>query len=291
MTFHARLFIQGVGSYVPHEDDDKLLVLFPNNDHTDVQQLPRPRDQEICDHYAAAQMEARSLVPDGPDVWLSLDVEEHWIGFEAGGNPKPMSDVRGRLEPFLPQMGEVLGRAGHPQFAALRHDVLPAAGAVAKRLKGGLFLDTGEVKSFEPYQSNVEFVWSDGTHLPQPYRLTATNVVEVDLGEVSDLRLKLRRSSHTPTTLTQLHPVDGELRVWIRHFCDPARPVDRPGKGSAGEMDADFALSYALRHSLQGLLQATGNMVPIPRTYGVPAGKPRQCMGELEAATTFSSPF
>lgn len=136
MTFEAKLFIQGVGCYVAHEHD-KLLVLFPDQEQADVGGLPKPGGQELCDHYTVVQMNARSLDPSHPELWLTLDVHKHWIGFQAAGNPTSMNGVESKLDQFLPGIKTILAQAEFPQFAALRSNVLPGAGFVARSTQKG----------------------------------------------------------------------------------------------------------------------------------------------------------
>jgi hypothetical protein len=116
---------------------------------------------------------------------------------------------------------------------------------VVERLKGGLFLDAGEVKPVGLYQQKIELIWSD-TRGPinPPYSLEgATSVVEVDLGEaVEALHLKLRAFTGEELDPIELHPIDGVIEVWIRHFCDLSPPSSPPDSGD-GDLDTDFVLN------------------------------------------------
>lgn len=301
MAFPAKLFIQGVGSYVPHEDDKHLLVLFPDQAHDDVGKLPRPPGQKICDHYAVVQMDAQHFGPADPGLWLSLDVAKYWIGIAAPGSDV-MNDVDRQLGTCLPPLKDVLAKVRLQAFAGLNPQVFPGAqDAELDRLKAGLFLDRGAVKPATYYKSNIEFAWSNGSDLGgNGYPMDdATSVVEVELGQVSELNLRLRPFGQSELSPIPLRPVDGKVEIWIRHFCDPTKPDPQTHDPRPGSLDADFALVYALREDVDGLVQGGKRRLPLPRVRrsasearrGPRGGKPRQCMGDLEVATAFPSPF
>lgn len=290
MTFEAKLFIQGVGCYVPHEDDKKMLVLFPDQEHADSGDLTE-LGHEICNHYAVVQLDSRSLGIGGPSLWVTMDVQKHWVGVEAVG-AGGMTNIVSQLSPHLPAMAGALGAAGHANHSPLRTDVLPGKGGVAKRLKGGLFLQQGIVGAANGYQSDLEFRWSDGADLDTDYKMQdASGALEVRFGSVTSFSLHLRPFGKQVNPPIPLQPVENKLEIWVRHFCD-LNPPEPPTVQLTPEPDADFMLTYALRPSVRALLNATGDKVPIPHVNALlTGGKPRQCMGVLETTSTFDNPF
>jgi hypothetical protein len=289
VTFEAKLFIQGVGCYVPHENDEEMLVLFPEQRHADVKKLEK-LGHTICKHYAVVQLESRSLGIPGPTRWTTLDVDKCWIGVDPGG-ASGMSGVNAELLRNLPAMVEALGAADHGKHSPFRADVLPGKGGVAKRLKGGLYLRQGDIKPVSGYQSALDFRWSDGSLLPGTYKPTASGVLEVDFGPVDSFALRLRPFGGAPSSIPLEPGENGWLEVWVRHFCDLDEPKP-PTRQATEAPDGDYLLTYALRKNLTALLSATQNKAPIPYSKSfLDGGKPRQCMGELEAPTDFNDPF
>jgi hypothetical protein len=294
-TFETRVFLHGVGSYVPHEDGNKLLVLFPDQDHAMERGIQAPEGGEICRHHMVVQMDARALDPSlPPNLWLTLDVAKHWIGFSSDSE-ELMNLEEGRID-GLADIETLLAGAGGGAPSGLDPRALPGAAFDSRLLAAGFYASQGAVGPSGEYQGPFQ-VGSAGQGWGEDR--TLSSVIRVELGEIHQFSLKLRPFSpaSAPVSAIPLHPVAGELEVWIRHFCDLEKPDPQLHEPDPGELDADFVLNYALLEDLESLLENGPDRLPVPRVSSswergvTSAGKPRQCMGYLDAARSFSDPM
>lgn len=294
LSFETRIFLHGVASYVPHEDLDKLLVLFPDQDHAVERGIRAPEGGEICRHYMVVQMDARALDPSlPPNLWLTLDVAKHWIGVSSD------SGVSMDLKQGIDGLADVhtLSGAGLGSSSSLDRRALPGSTFEPRLLAAGFFADTGAVSPSGQYQGPFQIGSVSGQGWGEDR--TLSSVIRVELDKVGRFALNLRPfGSHKgPVSTIELHPVDGKLDVWIRHFCDLEKPNPNRHEPEPEKLDADFVLNYALRADLERLLKRGADRLPVPRVSsnwrrgGHIAGKPRQCMGYLESATYFLNPM
>lgn len=292
MTFEATLYIQGVANFVPHENGDSLLVLFPEQERAIDRGIPRPGDEEICRHYAVVQIDSRCLVPEMPRLWLTLDLAGHWVGFESDSQVEMELDqnpIRG-----VASLEELLERVQLGGFTGIDPSALPGSGIDPDLLAAGLVLNGGRLRPDSDYEGEFTFqtLGKGGAGLTQDL----TSVVKAELGNVGHVTMKLRPLAGGETTRIPLRPVGDTLGIWIRHFCDLREPDPRRETPEAGQLDADFVLNYALREDLPGLLQSAP-LLPIPQVPaswvagGPIGGDPHQCMPSQEAARAFDDPF
>lgn len=294
MPFEARIFVHGVANFVPHTDGTKLLALFPDQEYAMERGIEAPQGGEICKHYMVVQMDARLLDPRlPPNLWLTLDVAKHWIGFESNSQQSMMLKD-GQID-GLTQIETLLGGAGTAS-SALDQKALPGPGFDPRLLSAGFFADKGAVGPSGEYQGPFELSSGAGNGWGEPRRLSS--VIRLELGEVGRFALKLLPFGAPPEKVSRivLHPLSDTLDVWVRHFCDLEKPDPDRNPPEPGDLDADFVLNYALRADLAGLLEAGKGRLRVPRVSsnwkrgGDVAGKPRQCMGALSSAMSFATP-
>lgn len=310
MSFEARLYIQGVGAYVPHEDGSKMLVLFPSQEQAHRRGLRDLHGNPICRHSAVVQFDARCLgnlaqfSPKLPEPWATLDVSGLWVGFQAKGKDIPSFRMAGNNGvpgvPYLPDIVENFKIAVDP---SLDPRAWPGSNSVAELLKAGLFIDAGILSSYAEYEGLFRFDgqarrdWIDDGKADRKY----SSVLKLELGQVDSFDLRFRAFDSDEVVNVSLTPPWSELEVWVRHFCDLSRPdLDRE-LPEAGEADIDFALNYALLEHLDTLLKGLERHeiteIPVPRVstsweHGGPIGlEPRKCNGASTQTKSFSSPF
>ena len=74
MAFKVVIFIEGVGTYVPHTDGKKLLVLFPEQGPDDAPKAFSPlTGKSIGQHHLGVQFHAQMLDRTYPDTLLTLN--------------------------------------------------------------------------------------------------------------------------------------------------------------------------------------------------------------------------
>lgn len=294
MPFTARILIQGAATYVPHENLDKLLVLFPDQEHAIARGVEEPGGTEMCRHLAVVQLDARALDPGLPEgLWLSLDVAKHWVGFESDSE-EAMNLEDGKIEGLAP-VETILEKVGLSAYAALDARALPGPKMDPDLLKAGVFLNAGKVGPLGAYQGTFNW-WStaEGTAAEE---IELSSVIRVELGDVSSLRLKLRPFGGDALKPIDLHSPGLELDVWVRHFCDLERPDPNKRIPTGGEPDPDFVLNYALRKDLEALLAAGKDRLPIPvipknwQEGSNIGGDPRQCTPSLNSEADFVQPL
>lgn len=295
MPFTARILIQGAATYVPHEDLDRLLVLFPDQEHAIARGVEEPGGTEMCRHFALVQMDARALDPALPEgLWLSLDVAKHWVGFQSDSQVE-MKLPDGKIDGLAP-VEEMLENLGLSEYAALDERALPGPGMDPDLLKAGVFLQAGQVGPLGAYEG-LFHLWSNAAGIQTEKEISLSSVIRVELGEVSALQLKLRPFGGDALPPIELLPPGIELDVWVRHFCDVDRPDPKKGVPSGSDLDPDFVLNYALRKDLEGLLAVAKDRLPVP---AVPenwepgtniGGDPRQCTPSQNTKVSYVDPI
>ena len=291
MTFEARIFIQGVANYVPSSDGRKLEVLFPDQEKAGLKDK-KVGDKKLCDHHAVVEMDARQLEKPSKRPWESIAIEGRHITVET--DSKISMRLRGDCVPGVPFLPKLLRAIGIEQPPGMpRPDQVDRA-----LLAGSVLLEHGEISPDSRFEG--EFVFPDRRNPSdkrtpwselEELRGTFSNVIKVELGEVSYLNLVLApRAGDNKTTRLEhrLRPIGDEVDVWIRHFCDVGREPRyeelRPSAERAD--DVDFLLNYAL---LEGLnLGDVEDRVPIPRIPeswsrgGTIGGNCVECMGSCK---------
>ncbi len=293
--------IQGAGNYVPHEDGNQLLVLFPRQDGELARRFRAPDASEICAHAAFLHLLASHLSPDLPSVWTTLDISGHWVTFDAEGpEVQPMALTPEALR-GIPSLEEILDDAGLGDFAALDATTLPMrTGTTTDRLKAGFYANQGVLGSATEWEAPVSYS-SDGWP-SMGEEAIVSNTHRLELGHPERLFLRLREFAGDWKSI-ELHPVAGQIDVWVRHFCD-MRPPAPPQKDTSstsrggGADDQDFPLNYILRRDAAGLAAAFQRQrPPVPHVLGswvsddiigIP-GRP-QCLPAREAPATFTAP-
>ena len=289
MNFDARIIIQGMGTYVPHVNSDQLLVLFPNQDFAESQNLRDFENSKICRHHAVIQFDARNLDPRLGRFWMSIDASGNWIG--ADSNSSQQLDLgKPRLD-GIPSIDEILRVAKMTDFSEFAREVLPAGADVQRRLRAGLYLDQGEVAPDARYNGPV--VWKlNGADLPvkRGSRISnVTNTVRVELGTVSRFNLRLK-SFAGEERLLPLYPLNGKLEVWVRHICEISKPQPDAVRESTEAADHDFALNYSLLSDLSGLIARYRQHLPYPMRAdswtgtGIPKGDPANRCGKSQSS-------
>jgi hypothetical protein len=320
MSFETRLYIQGVGIYVPHDQRNELLVLFPNQERAHERGLRDLQDQPICRHHAVVQFNSRYLEERSPSplaemrlskAWTTLDVSGMWVGFSAEPALAPRLAVDGRV-PGVPHLPELLHELepADPLDPSLAPQVWPGQVSEADFLKAGLFLHAGVLSPYMEYEGLFRFhrlneARDRRTRRGWKTRRTRNNrldrkyasVLKLELGQVERFALRFRLFGSGETFELPLHSPWDELEIWIRHFCDLAWPDPDRELPEAGDADVDFVLNYALLQNLDVLLQKWGNNLPVPTVSpswarGGPIGlEPRKCMGGGSGQYSFSRPL
>lgn len=299
MSFEARLYIQGVGVYVPNKEkpESKMLVLFPNQEKASERGIRDSKGNPVCRHHAVVQFDPRcfaSAALEGlPNAWTTIDLSGMWLRFTAEPPLAPRLTVDGRV-PGVPSMPEILrkqipgsGAQPSPLDLSLDPRTRPDSGSVAELLRAGLFLDAGVLSPYAEFEGLYRFLDSskkvspNGANghkrapgsRPTPDDHKLSSVLKLELGRVESFTLHFQpfgtQAKHSfdlplhPPSDSDGEPWD-ELEVWVRHFCDLDRP-DPDGKtAEPGEEDVDFALNYMLLERLSDVLKALGNVLPVP---------------------------
>lgn len=308
MSFEARLYIQGVGVYVPHDKRPEMLVLFPSQEEAHKRGLRDLHGNPICRHHAVVQFDARclgnlaELPPMYLEPWTTLDVSGHWLGFQAeraDGTAVPSFRMAGNNGvPGVPHLTDVVRNFKVPVNPALNPDAWPGKSPVAEILKAGLFIDAGILSSYAEYEGLFRFGGPTNRDEIDKDDRRYSSVLKLELGQVDSFKLRFRAFDSEDVKELVLTPPWNELEVWVRHFCDLSRPdLDRE-LPEAGESDIDFTLNYALLEDLGKLLDNLQySEIPVPRVstswvHGGPIGlEPRKCNGIGGDAKDFQSPF
>lgn len=291
MSFEARVFIQGTGQYVPHENNDQLIALFPNSDRAEAEGVLDIEGNPICRHHAVLQFSSKDLAPGMPDMWTTIDVEGHWIGVDSDSDIKM---ALGKGIPGIPAIDDLLNRDGLSQFIGLEVTSLPFGGGSAQRLRAGLYVDRGVISPHSPYMGKFDVFGGFGKQLVSE---EFSSVLKLELGEVNTFAFRLRRFGSKEVTSIALNPTGGHLDVWVRHFCDLRKPDPKRETPDPEAPDLDFALNYSLQKDLFGLIAERGNRLPVPKVWkswsagGPIGGDPRMCMGTQGPSQAFRSPF
>lgn len=292
MAFNARLYIQGVVNYVPHTDGNALLGLMPDQQYAASRGIVDFAGEEICRHYCVVQCAGDDIAASLPPNWLTVDASRHWIGVATDSSPLELPDGGG-IEGVV-SMKDVLDEVGLSEYGGLNTAVLPSNGGTdTEPLKAGLYLNQGAVSADEAWTGRFTFYrdTENATDLTADY----TNVVKVDFGAVDNFRLRLKPFDGGAPVHLDFAPQYDELDVWIRHFCELDKPDPDGYRPEPDDPDADFALAYALRDNLTGLLNASARL-PYPRVWGSWAegnpigGRPNRCMPVGERAAAFIDP-
>lgn len=293
MTFDARIFIHGVANFIPHKEGDKLLVLFPDQEEALQRGMKTPGERELCRHYAVVQMDSRCLDPELPRLWLTLDIDKHWLSIESDSTvPMNLSDE----EPIsgLLRLGEILEKVQLGAFTELDERALPGPGFDPSLVKGGLYLDAGILGAESKYQGAFTFRTVGGGSLGLTHDMSS--VIRVELGQVSDLRLTTRPLTGGEPSTFPLQPVGDELHLWVRHFCDLREPDPEREVPTVGKLDDDFILNYALQRDLPHLLESNAHLLPLPEVPaswvkgGPIGGDPHECMPARQGSQSFNKP-
>lgn len=307
MSCEVRLYIQGVGVYVPHVDRSKMLVLFPNQEQAHKRGLRDSDGNPICRHHAVVQFDARCLInlPDFPpglsEPWTTLDLSGHWLGFQADGGEIPQFRLAGNNSvPGVPYLPDICNNFKIPVASSLDGGAWPGGSSVAELLEAGLFIDAGILSSYAEYEGLFRFdgqtrrAWIGGGKADLKY----SSVLKLELGKVDSFKLRFRAFDSTDIVELPLHSPWNELEVWVRHFCDLSRPDLDQELPEAGESDVDFVLNYALLEQLDYLVKNLQySEFPVPRmstswVHGGPIGlEPRRCNGVGTDEKDFSNPF
>jgi hypothetical protein len=262
MPFEARVYIQGVGVYVPQENGE-LHVLFPNQEKAAERKLHEHKGIPVCRHHAVVQFDTRSLASGphpGPTIpWTTLDITGLWVRLSAEPTPvKTRLTENGRV-PGVPHLPDILKDLD----PSLDQNAKPVFSSEAEWLRAGLELKAGILSPYAEYEGLFDFDVAQVSRRPKDRRYSS--VLKLELGEVESFALTFRPfGSQKESTLHLSTPWD-ELDVWIRHFCDLERPDPDLDLPSAGEDDTDFVLNYAFLNNLDAVLKACDNVLPVPR--------------------------
>ena len=264
MPFEARLYIQGVSVYVPHPERPEVLVLFPDQEQANQRGLRDLKGDPICHHHAVVQFSSRYLENAAtsrlPDAWTTIDISSLWVGFSTDSKVETRltrDDGRVAGVPYLPEALELIKQPAAPLSSSLAPQAYPGQNAEAQFLKAGLLLDAGVLSPYAEYEGLFRF---EGTRDDRKY----SSVLKLELGEVEHFALRFRPFGSAETFELALTPPWDELEVWVRHFCDLEKPDPNRILPKAGAPDVDFALNYSLLENLEAVLQACGNVLPIP---------------------------
>jgi hypothetical protein len=299
MSFEARLYIQGVSVYVPHPERPEVLVLFPDQERANQRGLRDLKGEKICHHQAAVQFSSRYLENAAtsrlPDAWTTMDISGMWVGFSTDSTVAPRltrDDGRVAGVPYLPEALSLIKQpalSAAPLDSSLAPQAYTGQTTEAQFLKAGLLLDAGILSPYAEYEGLFRFA---GTREDRKY----SSVLKLELGPVNHFTLRFRPFGSEEIFQLPLTPPWDELEVWVRHFCDLEKPDPNRILPEPGEADVDFALNYALLRDLEAVLQACGNVLPIPHistswARGGPIGlEPRKCMGSGSQSLQFQRP-
>jgi hypothetical protein len=329
MPFEARLFIQGTGVFVPHEDGDSVLVLFPSWEKADqsglnspagsakeletAQDSPRgstkapagrrsrsdqgaglemPERAPVKPHHAVVQFDARNLAPTAPNAWLTRFCAGQWVTVETDPQPRLQLGQESILQ-GIPDLGDVAksGNLGPSADQLVRSEVLPGKDFDPEYLTAGLYLESGALSPSGDHLGAWQLTPGKAQEGEERYY---SSVIKVEFGEVDRFALRFRPFEAAAAETLDLFPIGDELDVWVRHFCDiEQRPVSRYCEVEAEEPDEDFALNYALAKDFAGL--AKGRL-PVPQVWGSWSkgspigGDPCRCMGCKTSNMAYSHP-
>jgi hypothetical protein len=246
MSFEARVYIQGVGVYVPHADrpETELLVLFPKQEIAESKGVST-KEKPICRHHAAVQFSARYL-EDGhrteglgtnreiavagppPDGWATLDVSGLWLWLTAPAaaatRPTRLSiadlETGGHRVPGVPHLPEILRDqvppgAASPLDPSIHPGAWPNGGTEADFLKGGLYLDQGVLSPYAEFEGLYRFPRprKNGAKTralrrgsPNPDDHKLSSVLKLELGQVESFTLHGRSFEGGPVFDLPLKP-------------------------------------------------------------------------------------
>lgn len=267
MTIRAKLFIQGGGNCLVHDDQDQLLVLLPRQEQY-AQHRSGNLPATLCRHFPMVQMDGRHLTGEGAvegtAPWTTFHLDGHWVGFDFGGSPTSMSFPESKV-PGIPHLDDLVQDATYNPRAI---PTGPSSPPDSDLVSAALYLDAGSVQPFADFEHRSQLVPANTAQQTAPATGSLfSTVLEVDFGEVESAALLLRPfDRRAETTRIELQPVSGRhgqtIDVWFRHFCQLTRPVRCTKKAtSQGRVDHDFLLNYLL---LQNPAQALQNpMIPV----------------------------
>jgi hypothetical protein len=297
MVFETRIYIQGVGIYVPHSERAELLVLFPDSEVATKNGVRDSDGHPICKHHAVVQFDACDLAGNRPpehfpEIWTTLDVSGCWVGFSTDTNP-PFKLAGGNGVPGVPHLPSLLSAAEVNHSAAFDQRTWPHQ-QEAKLLRAGLHLNSGILSPYAQYEGLFRF----GTRRSAAADQRLASVLKLELGSVEEFALLFRPfGSASPPHEVRFDPRHDELEIWVRHFCDLAKPDLDAQLPLPDEADVDFALNYALLDQLQGLLSKLDSRLPVPSVSPSWIGgghiglEPRKCNGSGTGSYSYRSPF
>lgn len=293
MPFEARLYIQGVGVYVPNAEkpESEMLVLFPNQEKASERGIRDSKGKPVCRHHAVVQFDPRCLSSTGlaglPNGWTTIDLSGTLLRFTAEPPlQKTRLTINGRV-PGVPSMPEVLRKQIPGGNLSLDPRAQPASSSAAELLRAGLFLDAGVLSPYAEFEGLYRFLDSskkgatNGAGKGHKRRFGSrparddhrlSSVLKLELGQVDSFTLHFKSfGAETDSfTLPLRPPTDpggepwDELEIWVRHFCDLNRPDPDGETAEPGEEDVDFTLNYMLLKDLNSVLETLGNVLPVP---------------------------
>lgn len=279
MPFRARIFIQGVGVYVPSPDHKKLEVLFPDSSQPHLgegEKLTDSKGEPFRKHKAVMQYSARNQDPKAKDEWLSFSVRGHRLRVESNSKKQLTFAGGGETLLGLPILDDCLVAADLPNVKAVDPALVKTATAAQLELTAGVVGPDSEYLGV--------WQWVDHHNFSGLVRYAEyASVMRVELGEVSELTLVLEpMDGHTPAQRVKLGPAAGFCDVWVRHDCNvERRPEPDQSSIRAGDPDLDFLLNFALTSDPGKVRRAK---LPIPSVHtswkaGSPiGGDPQKCM-------------
>lgn len=279
IPFNAKIYVQGVGNWMPHADGTKALVLFPDSDiaNDELQLRTALHGGPLCPHHAVIQCDSQHLGLPIADAWTTLDVAGHWLRFEAeGAAPLVAGDLAG-----LPKLEAVLASVGKT------FSPLPLLQSV-QRARAGLVLHQGVVEPDADYLE--EYTFTVGA---KPVTGHFSNVHRLELGLVTGLSLRLRQFGTQEDRILDFSPPPsndgkpGELVVWMRHFCKLDKPQSPPPPKVGPALDPDFTLNWTFQ-AQEIIADAAQLPFPLAPDSG---GSTRRCMGAQTPSLTFPDPF
>lgn len=292
MPFEARVYIQGVGVYVPHANGRELVVLFPSSAKANAAKHRDANGDEFREHRAVVQY--RHYFRDRKaslEQWVTHRIDNCWISF-AAKNAKSFELSQNFQR--LPNLDTIL-KSTLPAGGNLGQ-VLPKRKGIESKLAAGVYMDAGILSPAEEFESKFDFAeafeWGQArvNRGDSARGLELSNVMKIELGKV-DLFSLCRQpwdEEEKPDSILFDNQFD-ELEVWIRHFDnteppDPNAPCpEMKGEGSRKKKsifpDLDFALNYWVLEEFSKL-----SRFPVPEAVkswskgGPVGGCARQCL-------------
>jgi len=176
MFFEARVYIEGVGIYVPNGNEE-LRVLFPNGERASGQGIRTYKNKPVCNHRAVVQYDARDadVAFEGPeravkpvhefderadrdDRWLTIDFADDWLSFVPSKLIEPRFYEDGGRIAGLPSLSEVLDRARLGAFRNLEPGARPGNEIDESLLEAGLILTAGILSPASDFEGKFQFV-------------------------------------------------------------------------------------------------------------------------------------